>query len=93
MSAVEISQGIWIKSGSPTVLAVLGLIIIIINRKFFNPHRTSTEIESNKVLGLSFQSQGMLDLALEKFMKCPVKDPPVKDLLYKSCRYVERPLA
>lgn len=38
-------------------------------------------IETNKMLGLSFQGQGMLDLAFEKFRKCPL-DPAVMDLLY-----------
>ncbi|MFN3966724.1 MAG: protein kinase domain-containing protein, partial [Endomicrobiia bacterium] len=32
-------------------------------------------------LGLSFQGQGMLDLAFEKFRKCPIDDS-VKELLY-----------
>src|SRR5205085_1528183 len=36
--------------------------------------------ETNKMLGLSFQGQGMLDLAFEKFRRCPVDD--VKDELY-----------
>ncbi len=85
-----ISHGIWIKSGSPTLLAVLGLILIMINRRFFNPFRTATDDESNKVLGLSFQSQGLLDLALEKLMKCPVSDPSVKDLLYNLGLDMER---
>jgi serine/threonine-protein kinase len=39
-------------------------------------------IESYKMLGLTLQSQGMLDMALDKFMKCPVNDESVKGLLY-----------
>ncbi len=43
---------------------------------------TSKEtIETNKMLGLSFQSQGLLDLAFEKFRKCPL-DEPMKEILY-----------
>ncbi|MBU0483504.1 MAG: CHASE2 domain-containing protein [Proteobacteria bacterium] len=76
------SSGIWLKAVSPTLLALLGLLLIIINRKLFNPLHTDADLESNKMLGLTFQSQGMLDLAFEKFMKCPIKDPAVKDLLY-----------
>jgi hypothetical protein len=34
------------------------------------------------MLGLSFQEQGLLDIALEKFRKCPVEDDDVKELLY-----------
>ena len=46
-------------------------------------------IESNKMLGLSFQGQGMLDLAFEKFKKCPL-DEPVMDLLYNLAMDFER---
>ncbi|MFH1137800.1 MAG: serine/threonine-protein kinase, partial [Pseudomonadota bacterium] len=35
----------------------------------------------NLTLGLSFQSQGILDLAFEKFLRVPV-DEPMKDILY-----------
>jgi serine/threonine-protein kinase len=38
-------------------------------------------MESNRMLGLSFQSQGLLDLAFEKFRKCPL-DASMKDVIY-----------
>ncbi len=47
-------------------------------------------IENNKMLGLSFQGQGMLDMAFEKFRKCPVTDPSVKELLYNLALDFER---
>jgi serine/threonine-protein kinase len=34
------------------------------------------------MLGLSFQGQGLLDMAFDKFRKCPVEDESVKELLY-----------
>ena len=34
------------------------------------------------MLGLSFQQQGMLDLALEKFLRVPLEEEGAKDLLY-----------
>jgi serine/threonine-protein kinase len=46
-------------------------------------------IESNKMLGLSFQGQGMLDMAFEKFKKCPL-DESVMDLLYNLATDFER---
>jgi eukaryotic-like serine/threonine-protein kinase len=46
-------------------------------------------IESNKMLGLSFQGQGMLDMAFEKFKKCPLDDS-VMDLLYNLAMDFER---
>jgi serine/threonine-protein kinase len=43
---------------------------------------TSKEsIETNRMLGLSLQSQGLLDLAFDKFRKCPL-DASMKDLIY-----------
>jgi serine/threonine-protein kinase len=43
---------------------------------------TSKEsIETNRMLGLSLQSQGLLDLAFEKFRKVPLDDA-VKDVVY-----------
>jgi serine/threonine-protein kinase len=38
-------------------------------------------VESSRMLGLSFQSQGLLDLAFEKFRKCPL-DSSMKDVIY-----------
>jgi len=39
-------------------------------------------VETNKILGLSFQGQGLLDMAFEKFRKCPAEDDSIKELLY-----------
>jgi CHASE2 domain-containing sensor protein/tRNA A-37 threonylcarbamoyl transferase component Bud32 len=38
-------------------------------------------IETNRMLGLTFQSQGLLDLAFEKFRKIPL-DEAMKDVIY-----------
>jgi serine/threonine-protein kinase len=46
-------------------------------------------IETNRMLGLSLQSQGMLDLAFEKFRKCPLDDA-MKDVLYNLALDFER---
>src|SRR5205814_1015672 len=46
-------------------------------------------VETNKMLGLSFQGQGMLDLAFEKFRKCPV-DSSMKEILYNLGLDMER---
>ena len=42
---------------------------------------TRESIETNRMLGLSFQSQGLLDLSFEKFRKCPLDDA-MKDVVY-----------
>jgi len=38
-------------------------------------------IETNRMLGMSLQSQGLLDLAFEKFRKCPLDDQ-MRDIVY-----------
>jgi len=42
---------------------------------------TRESIETNRMLGLSLQSQGLLDLAFEKLRKCPLDDA-MKDVVY-----------
>jgi len=79
-------SNIWLKITPQLVLLVLGYILVV-SRNFFITEKTKEKVEAdsvetNKALGLSFQQQGMLDLASEKFRKCPTDEPGVKDLLY-----------
>jgi len=56
----------------------------------FRSERIAKEsIETNRLLGLSFQSQGLLDLAFDKFQKLPL-DPETKDLIYNLGLEFER---
>lgn len=77
---------IWLRITPQIVLLILGYILVV-SIRFFITERTKEKVEAdsvetNKALGLSFQQQGMLDLAFEKFRKCPLDEPGVKDLLY-----------
>jgi len=79
-----IAKGFWIKLLYPTLALAIGYAAVI-SKKYLitEQHKEKLEVESaetNKMLGLSFQGQGMLDLALEKFRRCPVDE--VKDELY-----------
>jgi serine/threonine-protein kinase len=79
-------SNIWLKITPQIVLLILGYILVV-SRSFFITERTKEKVEAdsvetNKALGLSFQQQGLLDLAFEKFRKCPIDEPGVKDLLY-----------
>lgn len=81
-----VMAGYWFMAASPAALLVAGFLMDL-SRRYVSIGGKSAEaraesIESNKMLGLSFQSQGMLDMALEKFMKCPVEDDAAKELLY-----------
>jgi serine/threonine-protein kinase len=79
------SKGLWIQITYPFLQLVIGYIgIVTIN--FFVTEAGKEKIEgesaeTNRMLGLSFQSQGMLDMAFDKFRKVPV-DEEVKDLIY-----------
>jgi CHASE2 domain-containing sensor protein/tRNA A-37 threonylcarbamoyl transferase component Bud32 len=79
------SNNIWVKISPPMLLLVVGYILII-SKRFLITEKTKEKVEAdsvetNKMLGLSFQQQGMLDLALEKFRKIPLEEGS-RDLLY-----------
>jgi serine/threonine-protein kinase len=80
------SYGYWIKFTYPALLLLLGYIVMV-SKRYLTAEETmvrieADSIETNKLLGLSFQGQGLLDMAFDKYRKCPVEDEPVKELLY-----------
>ncbi len=87
-------QGVWIGMVAPTLLLGIGYTALVSMRYMVTEQRNelveSDSIETNKMLGLSFQGQGLLDLAFEKFRKCPLDDDTVKDLLYNLALDFER---
>ncbi len=75
-----LGYGYHLKLFGPAILGCCGFISIQITTY---SHRSQLErLESNKTIGLSYQSQGMLDMACEKYMQCPVEDASIKNLLY-----------
>ncbi|MGD2125204.1 MAG: serine/threonine-protein kinase [Desulfobacteraceae bacterium] len=63
-----------------TILAEYSVRDIIVAQRALTI--TSKEsIETNRMLGLSLQSQGLFDLSFEKFRKCPLDDA-MKDVIY-----------
>ncbi|MBI5485439.1 MAG: CHASE2 domain-containing protein [Deltaproteobacteria bacterium] len=89
-----VSQGQWLAMVAPSVLLAVGYTIITSTRFMVTEKGKelveSDSIETNKMLGLSFQGQGLLDLAFEKFRKCPIDDGTIKDLLYNLALDFER---
>lgn len=81
-----VSYGYWVKVIYPSLLLLVGYTIIATKGYLFTEKAKerieADSVETNKMLGLSFQGQGMLDMAFEKFRKCPVEDEAVKELLY-----------
>ena len=87
------SKGYWIQIIYPTVLLVLGYAVVV-SRRYFGTERAKETLETEsaetlKMLGLSFQGQGMLDMAWEKFRRVPV-DSGMKDTLYSLALDFER---
>lgn len=75
-----ISKGIWIKVLAPVILSAIGFALA--NRRRYMAENQDENVELNKGLGLALQGQGMLDMAYEKFLKCPVEDKAIQKLLY-----------
>jgi serine/threonine-protein kinase len=75
-----VSNGIWLKVLAPIILSIIGFALA--NRQRHMAEKQDENVELNKSLGLALQGQGMLDMAFEKFLKCPVKDKAVQKLLY-----------
>jgi len=75
-----IASGIWLKILTPVILSIVGLILTSGKRRIAEEQDENAQL--NKSLGLALQGQGMLDMAFEKFLKCPIEDKAVQKLLY-----------
>ncbi|MBA3036913.1 MAG: CHASE2 domain-containing protein [Desulfobacterium sp.] len=88
-----VSKGYWVRVAYPALELVIGYIGVISLRYFVTESKKEKiEVESaetNRMLGLSFQGQGMLDMAFDKFRRVPVDDQ-MKDILYNLALDYER---
>ncbi len=86
-------HGIRVPVGYPLVQLVLGGIAATFIRRtgaaMGGDKASGESAETDRMLGLSFQSQGMLDMAFEKFRRVPVDDQ-MKDILYNLALDYER---
>lgn len=80
--------GYWLRILAPVILTVLGYAFAGFYR--FAEEKQIESIELNKMLGLSLQGKGMLDMAFEKYQKCPVDNASVKELFYNLGQDFER---
>ncbi len=73
-----VSQAMWVQLAMPATMLFSGYLLLITKRFLVTERgkiRADEEsAESNRMLGLAFQQQGQLDMALEKFRKCPLDD-------------------
>ncbi len=87
------SKFIWIPLVIPVLLLITGHLFMtiklsgMINKMLVRSEADSAE--SSKMLGLAFQGQGQLDMAFDKFRKCPMDDS-IADLLYNLALDYER---
>lgn len=84
---------IWVKLMVPATLLLAGYVLITAKRFVVTEagKRVSDmeSSESNRMLGIAFQSQGQLDMAFEKFRKCP-KDETIAEAVYSLALDYER---
>jgi serine/threonine-protein kinase len=87
------TQRIWIPLMTPLIMLVIGYILLTTKRFFVSEKGKESadqeSAESNRMLGLAFQGQGQLDMAFEKFRKCP-KDEQLAESLYNLALDFER---
>ncbi len=78
------TQLLWLQLMLPATLLLLGHILLT-TKRFLMTERgkeksDSESAESNRMLGLAFQGQGQLDMAFDKFRKCPLDDGLMENL-------------
>jgi CHASE2 domain-containing sensor protein len=86
-------QGMWVQLMLPNILLISGHLLLT-TKHFLMTERGKARLdiesaESYRMLGLSMQGQGQLDMAFEKFRKLPV-DNTVLELLYNLALDYER---
>lgn len=85
------SKGYVLTMVHPTLMLVLGYTFIAAKRALLAERGEAADVaaETNRMLGLTFQGQGMLELAFDKFRACPIDDS-MKELLYNLGQDFER---
>ncbi len=91
--ALMMGPGIWVKLMLPASLLVIGHALLT-TKRFLMTERGKEQseaagAESNRMLGLAFQQQGQLDMAFDKFRKCPV-DEQLMENVYSLALDFER---
>ncbi|MDH5735033.1 MAG: serine/threonine-protein kinase, partial [Gammaproteobacteria bacterium] len=86
-------KGMWLELMSPAILLLAGHLLLTTKRYLLTEQGKiqldAESAESNRMLGLSLQGQGQLDMAFEKFRKLPVNKEAF-ELLYNLALDYER---
>lgn len=86
-------SSMWIELMLPTSMLLIGYLLMT-TKNFLVTERGKMRsdldnAETNRMLGLAFQGQGNLDMAFDKFRKCPV-DNSLMEVLYNLALDYER---
>jgi len=86
-------EQVWLETVVPALMLITGHAVLT-TKRFFSTERAKEKVEAdsahtNRMLGLAFQSQGQLDMALDKFRALPVDDS-VLELIYNLALDFER---
>ncbi len=88
-----VGAGMWIPLMSAVCLLILGHLLLTTKRFLMTERgKEKSEMdsaESNRMLALAFQGQGQLDMAFDKFRKCPM-DQGLMENLYNLALDYER---
>ena len=79
-----VGSGLWIQLMASATLLLVGHLMLT-TKRFLMTERgkeksEADSAESNRMLGLAFQGQGQLDMAFDKFRKCPLDDSLMENL-------------
>ena len=79
-----VMQLMWLQLMVPAMLLLIGHLLLT-TKRFLVTERgkeksEAESAESNRMLGLAFQGQGQLDMAFDKFRKCPLDDQLMENL-------------
>ena len=82
--ALMTTQLMWLQLMVPATLLLVGHALLTTKRFLVTERgkeKSDTDsAESNRMLGLAFQGQGQLDMAFDKFRKCPLDDQLMENL-------------
>lgn len=91
--ALMTTQLMWLQLMVPATLLLVGHLLLT-TKRFLVTERgkeksDAESAESNRMLGLAFQGQGQLDMAFDKFRKCPM-DAQLMENMYNLALDFER---
>ncbi len=89
--ALMVGAGVWIQLMGAASLLLVGHLMLT-TKRFLVAERGKEKsdlesAESNRMLGLAFQGQGQLDMAFDKFRKCPIDDGLLENLYNLALDY------